>query len=55
MVLQEITCEGEETRTRSISVQVWSETRVGSVTIWVKLKDEVTDDSLEKSGLWVQK
>ena len=48
IVSQEITCGGEETKARSMSVQLWSETRVGSETTWVKLKENITDDNLEK-------
>ena len=47
MVSQEITCEREDTKMRSMSVEVWSVIWVGFVTTWVKLKDEVTDDNFE--------
>ena len=47
IVEQDITCEGEETKIRSIRVYEWSEIRVGSVTTCVKLNEEVTEQSLE--------
>ena len=50
-VIHDWTETSDDTKIRSIRVEELFDTRVGSETTWVRLKDETTDTSFEYRGV----
>ena len=50
MVVHETTLTEDDTKMRSMRLEVVLVTRVASVTIWLRLKDDTTDNNLKYKG-----